>query len=129
MSRAIALTKEGGLAWEKPKGRARGKHKPGEMNGTEAAYARLLDTRVLTGELQCYWFEAFTFKLAKDCRYTPDFIVMLPDGLLECHETKGFWQDDAKVKIRCASHMFPFRFVALRKLPKKDGGGWAEEEF
>ena len=54
---------------------------------------------------------------------------MLPGGLLECHEVKGFWQDDAKVKIRCAAAKFPFRFVAMKKKAKKDGGGWESQEF
>ncbi len=115
------------------KPQARGRlplHKSGEMNKTEAAYAAdVLERRKQTGEVVDYWFERFTFKLANDCRYTPDFVVMLASGELECHETKGYWQDDAKVKIRVAASLFPFRFVAIQKQPKKDGGGWTYQEF
>ena len=115
------------------KPQARGRlplHKNGEMNKTEAAYAAdVLERRKQTGEVVDYWFERFTFKLADDCRYTPDFVVMLASGELECHETKGYWQDDAKVKIRVAASLFPFRFVAIQKQSKKDGGGWTYQEF
>lgn len=115
----------------KPQARGRlARHKSGEMNKTEAAYAAdALEPRKQAGEIADYWFERFTFKLADDCRYTPDFVVMLANGELECHETKGYWQDDAKVKIRVAASMFPFRFVAIQKQPKKDGGGWIYQEF
>jgi hypothetical protein len=48
--------------------------------------------------------------------------------VLEFHETKGFWRDDALVKIRAAAEQYPwFRFLAFRKLPK--GGGWQRETF
>lgn len=115
----------------KPQARGRfTRHKSGEMNKTEAAYAAdVLEQRKQAGEIVSYWFERFTFKLADDCRYTPDFVVMLASGELECHETKGFWADDAKVKIRVAASLFPFRFVAIQKQSKKDGGQWVYQEF
>lgn len=115
----------------KPTARGRlTRHKSGVMNKTEAAYAEtVLEPRKRAGEIADYWFEVLTFKLAYDCRYTPDFVVMLPNGELECHETKGFWEEDAKVKIRVAASLFPFRFVAIQKQAKKDGGGWKEQEF
>jgi hypothetical protein len=38
--------------------------------------------------------------------------------------------DDAKVKITVAAEKFPqFRFMAFRKLKKKEGGGWVRERF
>ena len=108
---------------------ARGRRVPGEMNGTETRYSVELEGRKRLGEIEWYAFEAITFKLGKDCRYTPDFIVMLPDGLLEAHEVKGRWEDDALVKVRVAAAMFPFRFVALEAQPKKLGGGFKTREF
>ena len=102
----------------------------GEMNNTEKAYAdTVLEPMRLAGEVAHYWFEQFTFKMADDLRYTPDFVVQLTSGVLECHEVKGHWEEDARIKIRMAAQLFPFRFVAIRKRRKKDGGGWAEEEF
>ena len=99
------------------------------MNTLETQHAGTLELRKRAGEILDYWFEALTFKLADDCRYTPDFLVMLPDGELEVHEVKGHFEDDAKVKLRVAADKFPFRFLAFRKLPKKEGGGWQEIEF
>ncbi|HEY5798681.1 MAG TPA: DUF1064 domain-containing protein, partial [Burkholderiaceae bacterium] len=59
----------------------------------------------------------------------PDFAVMLTCGALEAHEVKGFWQDDARAKIKIAAEMYPLRFVAIQAKAKKDGGGWKVEEF
>lgn len=108
---------------------AKGRHKPGVMNGTEAEYAKLLEELRVSGEIAWWKFEAIKLKLAENTTYTPDFFVMLSTGHLQAHEIKGFWRDDARVKIKVASEMFPFKFVAVRKKPKKDGGGWSVEEF
>lgn len=108
---------------------ALGRMKSGAMNGSEAEYAALLEARKVAGEIVWYRFEGITFKLADDTRYTPDFAVMMADGAMEMHEVKGFWRDDAKIKIKIAADMFPFRFVSARKVSKKAGGGWDIEEF
>jgi len=99
------------------------------MNATEAAYGLHLEAEKQAGNVAWYAFEAVTLKLADDCRYTPDFAVMLRDGSLECHEVKGFWRDDARVKIRVAAAKFPFRFLAVTQIPVRKGGGWKVEEF
>lgn len=99
------------------------------MNKLEAAYAEVLKAREIAGEVLWWKFECVTLKLAPDCRYTPDFVVMLADGSIEAHEAKGHWEDHAKVKIRLAAELFPFRFVAVKKEAKKRGGGWSEQEF
>jgi hypothetical protein len=85
-----------------------------QMNKTEARYAELLEIRKRVGEIAWYAFEGITLKLGDDCRYTPDFAVMLACGEMEMHETKGFFRDDAKVKIKVAAQMFPFRFYLAR---------------
>ncbi len=111
---------------------ALGRMKAGERNKLEAAYERHLESRKQAGEVLWYKFEGMTFKLAKDTRYTPDFSVLLANGEMEMHEIKGakaIFQSDAKVKIRVAANMFPFRFIAIFPIPKKDGGGFSYEEF
>ena len=111
---------------------ARGRLKTGERNKTEARYEHLLEMRKRAGEIVGYWFEGMTLKLADNTRYTPDFMVMLPDGMIEFHEVKGAWaifQDDAKVKIKVASAMYPFRFIAVAPIAVKNGGGWEVKEF
>lgn len=99
------------------------------MNLTEERYAAHLELRRRVGEIEWFKFEGLKLRLAKDTFYTPDFFVMLPDGTLEVHEVKGFWEDTARVKIKVAAEMYPFQFVAIKVIPKKDGGGWAVEEF
>ena len=96
------------------------------MNGTEQAYADgVLEPLKRTGEIVAYWFEQFTFKLADDLRYTPDFVVMLPNGILEVHEVKGeFIREDAKIKLKMAAQVMPFLFKLCVKRSKKNGGGW-----
>lgn len=87
------------------------------MNRTEAAYAGTLEVGKMVGEIKSWRFQAMTLKLADDTRYTPDFMVVRPDDTIEFHEVKGFWRDDARVKIRVAADFFPlFRFVAVRKV-------------
>ena len=54
---------------------------------------------------------------------------MLANGQIELHEVKGFWMDDARVKIKVAAEMYPFKFVAIKVKAKKDGGGYSVEEF
>lgn len=110
-----------------PKARARRRHKPGHMNTYEREYSQVfLDVLKAAGEITDYWFERFTLKLADDCRYTPDFLVQLADGTLECHEVKGgFFEEDAKVKLKVAAEMFSiFTFKLCVKQARKNGGGW-----
>jgi hypothetical protein len=117
----------------KSNGRYSGKrHTPGEMNKTEQDYADLLEARRIAGDVISWAFEAVTFKLAKDCRYTPDFFVVLASGEIEFIDTKGTGPIDpvSKVKARTAAEKFhQFRFVTEQKLAKKNGGGWQRTEF
>lgn len=99
------------------------------MNKTEATYAATLDARRHAGEVAWLKFEGINLRLADNTFYTPDFAVMLVDGALEMHEVKGYWQDDARAKIKIAADLYPLRFIAIRAKPKKEGGGWFLEEF
>lgn len=108
---------------------ALGRLKQGEMNATEREYAAFLELRRQAGEIAWFKFEGIKLRLADSTFYTPDFAVMDADNVIECHEVKGHWQDDARVKIKVAASLYPFRFKAYRKRAKKDGGGFAEEVF
>lgn len=108
---------------------ALGRLKAGQMNKTEAAYGAHLEQHKAAGAIAWYKFEGLKFRLADNTFYTPDFAVMWSDGRLEAHEVKGFWQDDARAKIKIAADMYPIQFIAVRVKAKKDGGGWAVEEF
>ncbi|MDN8612768.1 DUF1064 domain-containing protein [Variovorax ginsengisoli] len=108
---------------------ALGRLKTGAMNKTEAAYAAHLELLKHAGEIEWHRFEGLKFRLADNTFYTPDFAVMRAGGQIECHEVKGFWQDDARAKIKIAADLYPFRFIAIKAKTKKEGGGWAVEEF
>lgn len=112
-----------------PKLKARGAMPAGQMNNTEAEYGEYLEMRYKAGEIVWYKFEGLKLRLANNTFYTPDYPIMLPDGLIEIHEVKGFWTDDARVKIKVAAAMYPFKFVAVQKVSRKDGGGWKYEHF
>ena len=101
----------------------------GKMNKTEAAYDAHLWTLRTAGQVFWHAFEGVKLRLADNTFYTPDFAVLAADGYLEMHEVKGFWEDDARVKIKVAAALFPFRFKAFKPRAKKHGGGWAIEEF
>jgi hypothetical protein len=105
---------------------ALGRLKAGKMNRTEAAYAEYLEALKHAGKVLWFKFEGIKLRLADDTFYTPDFPVMLADGTIEMHETKGFWLDKARVKIKVAASIYPFRFIAVKR---RKGGGWDEEEF
>lgn len=108
---------------------ALGRLKPGQMNKTEASYAAFLSDELHVGRIQWFKFEGVKLRLADNTFYTPDFAVMADDGVIELHEVKGFWTDDARAKIKIAADIYPFRFKAFKLAPKKNGGGWSVEEF
>lgn len=108
---------------------ALGRLKAGAMNKTEQAYGAYLETLKSAKEIDWYKFEGVKLRLADNTFYTPDFAVMGANGLMEMHEVKGFWQDDARVKIKVAADLYPFRFIAVKARAKKNGGGWDREVF
>ena len=95
------------------------------MNKLEKDYAERLWVRQAAGEVLWYKFEALNLRLADNTFYRPDFFVMLKDLSLEVHEVKGHWEDDARVKIKVAAALFPFRFIAVTR----DKSGWKFEVF
>lgn len=104
---------------------ALGRLKTGEMNKSEAKYAAELELQRAAGTIAWWKFEGVKLRLADGCFYSPDFAVMLSNGELEMHEVKGFWQDDARVKVKVAASLYPFRFVALTH----KRGAWQIEDF
>lgn len=100
--------------------------KAGGMNRTEQAYASHLDLRKLAGEVASYRWESLKFRLADRTWYAPDFVVVMADGLQEIHEVKGFWEDDARVKIKVFAELYPeYRVLAVQRVE----GAWKYEEF
>lgn len=100
------------------------------MNKTEGEWAMILEARKRAGEILWYQFEGLRLRLADHTYFTPDFPVLTKENNLEFHEVKGFWREAAKVRINVAADRYPFwKFYAVRKIKKKDGGGWDIEGF
>lgn len=116
------------------------RHKPGQMNKTEEAWAVELEKRRLSGEVLAWWFEGLRFRLADNTGITPDFLVLIMvDGepMAEMHEVKALWKngqsatDDSLAKLKIAAEQYwPFGFLMVygRQKPKKEGGGWEWKE-
>ena len=99
--------------------------RPTLMNKTESAYAETLEEWRRGGRILSWDFEAVKLKLAPKTFYTPDFFVVFP-GHFAFHEVKGFWRDDARVKIKVAAERFPaFQFTAITRA----GRDWSYEHF
>jgi hypothetical protein len=95
------------------------------MNKLEQKYAAYLQEKQNAGIIVAYRFEAVKLRLAERTFYTPDFVVTYPD-VIECHEVKGYWEDDARVKIKVAAALYPeFAFIAV----KVKKGEWEYEEI
>ena len=89
------------------------------MNKLEERYGKYLDGLKMAGEIIDWRYEALKLRLADKTFYTPDFIVLFTDRI-ELHETKGFMQDDANVKIKvAASQYWYFKFVLVQWKQKK----------
>jgi hypothetical protein len=107
--------------------RPRARPVAGTMNKLEQDYSLFLSVKQKAGEIQEFKFEAIKLRLASKTFYTPDFVVITDEGI-ELHEVKGFWEDDARVKIKVAAEQFWwFRFRAVTR-PSKSVG-FVFEEF
>ena len=86
------------------------------MNTTERKYAEHLELQKSVGLISWWAYQPLKFKLrlADKTYYTPDFMVLRSDELLEIHEVKGFMEDDAAVKLKVAAETFPFPFKLVR---------------
>lgn len=105
----------------------------GEMNRTEAAYAKHLAILQAAGEIAGYWFEPFSLRLSRPdagqpARYTPDFMILAPDGttwLDDCKNKSGVDDQAGIVRIKCAAEMYPlWIFRLVRPSSLRGSGGW-----
>lgn len=86
------------------------------MNVTEREFSLILEAQKRRGDILEWRFEGMTVRLADNCKFTPDFFVIVSRDPLKIRfvETKGrhIW-DDSKVKFRVA----------------KEQNSWAEWEM
>lgn len=107
--------------------RVLGRLKSGAMNQTERRYSEHLESRKMKGEILWFKFDCINLRLAEKTFYKPDFFVMTSDNELQVHEVKGHWEDDALVKIKVASDMYPFLFKSVHWNSKNNA--WDFREF
>lgn len=91
----------------------------GSMNKTEQAFSEVLQLRLKAGEIHSWMYERQSFKIGTDCRYTPDFMVVMPDGELVAYEVKGFMRDDALVKLKSFKDQFGYTTYLVRLVKKQ----------
>lgn len=97
-------------------GKGRRPTQQGEMNKLEKQYSEHLDALKFAGEIKEWWWDALTLKFAKDTRYRSDFLVLTKTDHLEIHETKGFMEDDAWVKLKTVAAIFPFTVLLVKRV-------------
>ncbi len=86
------------------------------MNKLESRYAAHLESQKKAGTIVLWRYEEVKFRLADRTWYTPDFYIITATGEVEIHETKGFMQEDANVKIKSVAEKFPeLTFVLVRE--------------
>lgn len=91
--------------------------KKGERNKLEAKYEAHLALLKAAGEIYEFAFEPEKFRLANEgasCYFTPDFRVLLNDGTVEFHDTKGYMEEDAALKIKWFVQQHPYPLVVVR---------------
>ncbi len=99
--------------------------KPPKMNKLESRYADTLEKLKLMGEIVDWRFEAVRLKLGAGAYYKPDFLVV-KKHCFEFHETKGFWREAARVRIKAAALLYPwFKIYAVQFV----NNAWEYEEF
>jgi hypothetical protein len=98
-------------------------------NKLEADYAEHLEAERQAGRIARWWPKPFKVRLANRCWYEADFLVQLPDGALEIHETKGFMRDDALLKLKFLVQTYPFNLVVITKGKVRGGYVWNEQPF
>ena len=86
---------------------------------TEAMYAFYLDYQKTTGEISKWEYEGLKFKIGdaseveggkrSGAYFTPDFLVVFPDGHMELHEIKGggYCREAARVRFLAARKQWP----------------------
>jgi len=101
----------------------RGRRQP---NRTEAAYREeRLGGR---SDVASIYYEGLTFRMANGHRYTPDWVVVMESGEIECHEVKGGYALHSHQRARLAFDQARVEFPWCRWVwATKSKQGWKIE--
>lgn len=84
------------------------------MNKTEAAFTRILNAKIDSGEILSWHYEGATLRWGTmdSIAYTADFLAILPDNTIRFYETKGSKLfKDTNQKFKAARNQWPrFKF-------------------
>lgn len=102
----------------------------GAMNKGEARYADVLTVAKARGEIADFWFEPFSLRISatdagQPARYTPDFLVLMPDGQTFVDDVKtasGHDDPAALVRIKVAASLFSLWTFRIVRPAGKSGG-------
>jgi len=100
-------------------------------NNDERRYAAdVLEPLKEKGAIVDWRYEQVRFQLAKGTAYTPDFMIIWEDGVVEFVEYKGWRRPTGIVKIKVAAEKFPwFNWKLVEKRLVRDGGGYKETSY
>ena len=102
---------------------------PGRMNKTEERFEReWIRPRYAIGEVENWGFERIKLRLGKATWYEVDFDIVTTEAILMV-DVKGYWHEDARVKIKAAAQTFPFYLFVGATEPNGEGNGWELEYF
>jgi hypothetical protein len=87
--------------------RALPKTREERLNKTEREFLLRLRGGVY-GAFSWIGIQSITLELANNCRYTPDFVTLMPGGDVRFWEVKGahIWED-GWIKLKMAARLFP----------------------
>lgn len=97
-----------------PSARALGRLAPGQLNKTEARFDAHLWRQQAVGAVLWHRAQCLSLKLADGCWFRTDFVILPADHVLTIVDVKGakpMIEEDAKVKMKVAASIFPFRFA------------------
>jgi hypothetical protein len=111
------------------KRRSRKRKPSGYRSELEAEFARYLEAAKSSGAVLAWQYEALTFHLGERASYTPDFLVLYPDGELELVEVKGWTQNlrDSRTKWKWAAECSPWATFVWAT--RRKGGGFHLEKY
>jgi len=100
---------------------------PKGPNKTEASYLMRLRFEFPSSEVR---FEAITLTLENGHRYTPDFVVFLPNTLLLIEVKNGAYKHASYGRSKMAFAQAQIDFPLFRfRWSEKQGGEWSEKNF
>lgn len=94
----------------------------GAMNKTERRYADKLEALKRNGEIIDWYFEAVKFRLANNCYYTPDFMIIDNTNVICFEEIKGgYIMEDSLIKWKTVSEKYPYFHFKMLSYSAKEG--------